>query len=256
LRFALSPRGGARPQRQHFVFHQLAGLDVEGRKGLVHQDDVGVEHQGLCQAGALAHAAAELVGIAVAKATEADAAQPVFGLRTGIWLGDATELQARHHVLQGGAPGHQALGLKHVAGAGVDVVQRLTKNMDRALARREQAGRHIEQRALAATRGPDHAHELTRSYGEIHVFDSGVTLAWVVLADEGAGHVAEFDGGFHVVFGESVVRWAAGTGGCGRDCPFVEELSPCATLEMAVAVKRKSTAFGAFIATENAADPA
>ena len=69
------------PQVQHLVFHQLARLDVERAEGLVHQDDVGVERQRLRQRRALAHAARELVRIAVAEAAEADALQPGLGLR-------------------------------------------------------------------------------------------------------------------------------------------------------------------------------
>jgi hypothetical protein len=39
-----------RPQVQHLVFHQLAGLDVERRERFVHQDDVRVQDQRLRQA--------------------------------------------------------------------------------------------------------------------------------------------------------------------------------------------------------------
>jgi hypothetical protein len=65
------------PQVQHFVFHQLAGLDVERREGFVHQDDVRVQDQRLRQRHALAHAARELVRIAVAEALQAHARQPL-----------------------------------------------------------------------------------------------------------------------------------------------------------------------------------
>jgi hypothetical protein len=51
------------------------------RERLVHQDDVGVEHQRLRQRRALAHAARQLVRIAVAEAREPDAGQPLLGLR-------------------------------------------------------------------------------------------------------------------------------------------------------------------------------
>jgi hypothetical protein len=86
------------PQAEHLVLHQLARLDVERRERLVHQDDVGVERQRLREARALAHAARQLVRIAVAEAAEADALEPFVGLRRGV--GDAAELQARHHVLR------------------------------------------------------------------------------------------------------------------------------------------------------------
>src|SRR5690606_15388551 len=58
-----SLRFAALPESENFVFHQLPCLNVERGERLVHQDDVGVHHQGLCQAGALAHAATHLVRI-------------------------------------------------------------------------------------------------------------------------------------------------------------------------------------------------
>ena len=61
------------PEREQLVLHQLAGLDVERRERLVHEQDVGVEDERLRQADALSHAARELVRIAVAEAAEADA---------------------------------------------------------------------------------------------------------------------------------------------------------------------------------------
>ena len=121
------------PERQDLVLHQLAGLDVEGRERFVHQDDVGVQDQGLRQADALAHAARELVRVAVAEAAEADALEPGLGLGAGI--GDAAELEPRHHVLRRGAPGHQALGLEHVAGAPVHARERAAEHLDGAGAR-------------------------------------------------------------------------------------------------------------------------
>src|SRR5262249_18539828 len=79
-RFGPAPRGGrrrawggpalvaARPQVEHLVLHELARLDVERREGLVHEDDVRVERKRLREAGALAHAAGQLMRIASAEA--------------------------------------------------------------------------------------------------------------------------------------------------------------------------------------------
>ncbi len=55
---------------------QQRGADrVEARVGLVEHDDLGLEHERAREAGALAHAAGELGGHAVAGAAEADLAR-------------------------------------------------------------------------------------------------------------------------------------------------------------------------------------
>jgi len=185
------------PQVQNLVFHELAGLDVQRGEGLVHQDDVWIEHEGLCQAGALAHAATHLVRVAVAERAQAHAAKPVLGLRAGFTLWHTTELQARHDVFQRGAPGHEAFGLEHVARTGVDTSQWLAKDAHRALAGHQQPGRDVEQRALAAAGGPHHADELPGAHGERDVLDRGVALTGVVLADECAGDVLQLDRSRH-----------------------------------------------------------
>ena len=69
------------PQLEQLVFHQLARLDVERGERLVHQQDLRVEDQHLRERDALAHAAGELVRIAVLEAGEADAREPVARLR-------------------------------------------------------------------------------------------------------------------------------------------------------------------------------
>ena len=66
-----------RPQLEQLVLHQLARLDVERGERLVHQQDLRIEDQHLRQRHALAHAARELVRIAVLEAREADARQPL-----------------------------------------------------------------------------------------------------------------------------------------------------------------------------------
>ena len=71
---------GARPQLQQLVLHQRPGLHVERRERLVHQQDLGVVDEGRGERDALAHAAGELVRVAVLEGGEADPGQPVAGL--------------------------------------------------------------------------------------------------------------------------------------------------------------------------------
>src|SRR6476659_271235 len=72
------------PDREHFVFHQLARLHVERRERLVHEDDVGIEDERLRQADALPHPARELMRITVAECAEADALEPRLRLLAGL----------------------------------------------------------------------------------------------------------------------------------------------------------------------------
>ena len=62
---------------QQLVLHQLAGLHVERAEGLVHQQDLGLVDQRLGHRDALAHAAGELVRVAVLEAGQPDPVDPV-----------------------------------------------------------------------------------------------------------------------------------------------------------------------------------
>jgi hypothetical protein len=179
------------PQREHFVLHQLPRLDVQRRERFVHQDDVGVEHQRLREAHALAHAAGQLVRIAIGERGQADALQPLGRERARVRVARAAERQPGHHVAERGAPGHQALGLEHVARAPVDARQRLAEHAHAARARREQAGGHVQQRALAAAGRPDDGDELAGLDRERHVAHGGVARGVAVARDEGAADAVE-----------------------------------------------------------------
>ena len=62
---------------------------------------------------------------------------------------------------------HQAqVTLEHVASAGVDTLQRLSKNAHLAFARLQKPCGHIEQGALAAASGADDADKLTFCHGQ------------------------------------------------------------------------------------------
>ena len=84
------------PELQQLVFHQLPRLDVERRERLVHEQDLRIEDQHLRERGALAHAARELVRVAVAEAREAHAREPVLAARVAPHRGlVAAKLAAR-----------------------------------------------------------------------------------------------------------------------------------------------------------------
>jgi len=104
------------------------------------------------------------VRIAVAEAAEADPAQPLVRLPSRLDDRHAAELEPGGDVGQRRAPGHQRLGLEHVAGAPVDAGELLAEHAHRAAAGLEQARSHVQQRALAAAGRPT---TLTNSPGAI-----------------------------------------------------------------------------------------
>jgi len=186
LRFAL---------QSSLVLHELAGLHVEGREGLVHEQDARVQDEHLREGHALSHAAGELVGIAVAEAVEAHAGEPGLALFPGGGPVLAAELEPGDHVVEGAAPRHEGFGLEHVAGVAIDARERLAQHPHRPSRGTQQAGRRVEQRRLAATRGPDDGDELAVGHGEVHVLHGRVAAA--ALRGELAGDLVEGDGDGH-----------------------------------------------------------
>ena len=117
-----------RPQLEQLVFHELPRLHVERRERLVHQQQSRIEDQYLGQRDALAHAAGELVRIALLEAGEADAIEPLPRALFRFAAIDAREFQTGEHVVERVAPGHQRFGLEHVAGAAVDAGKRFAEH--------------------------------------------------------------------------------------------------------------------------------
>src|ERR671931_1486816 len=108
-----------RPKLEELVLHQLARLDIERRKRLVHEDDWRVEDQRLRERDALSHAAGELMRVTLAEARKPYASQP-FGRLSPRLIGTrAAKLKPRGDVLERRAPGHQRFGLEEIAGLAI-----------------------------------------------------------------------------------------------------------------------------------------
>ncbi len=70
------------------------------------------------------------------------------------------DLQADGDIVERGLPGEQRVGLEQVAGLPVQPGERPAEDLDAAGGGREQTGRDIEQRRLAAAGRPDDGDEL------------------------------------------------------------------------------------------------
>ena len=98
---------------EQLVLHLAADEGVEAAEWLVHQEDVGVHHQGAGQADALLHTAGELAGIGRFPAAQAHHFQYLAGAGVAFRFGDALHLETPGCVFQHVAMGHEAVVLEH-----------------------------------------------------------------------------------------------------------------------------------------------
>ena len=131
----------------------VARHGVERAERLVHQEHVGVLRERAGERDALAHAARELVRPALGEVAEVHHLEQLRGARPALGARHACELQRDLDVAAHGEPREQRGFLEHQAGA-------LGVHVDRARRRLVEAGDEIEQRALAAARRAEQAHEL------------------------------------------------------------------------------------------------
>src|SRR2546430_3856790 len=124
----------------------------------------------------LSHSAGELMGIALSEAGEANAHQPIVALFERSFARHAPEFEACNDVLYGVAPGHEGLGLEHVARARVDPRQRPAEHHDRAGRGLEQSGGDVEQGRLAAARRAHDRDEFALRDAQRGLLDRGVAL--------------------------------------------------------------------------------
>ena len=89
----------------------------------------------------------------------------------------ARRLQPDGDVFQRGLPGKQRVGLEQVAGLPVERGKRRAENVDAAGGRRQQPGRDVEQRGLAAAGRPDNGDEFAVGDLERRALDRGVGAA-------------------------------------------------------------------------------
>ena len=171
------PRLLAQQPRQ-LLAHAEARQVVEGREGLVHEQEVGVSGQGADELHPLPHPARELVRVVPFEGREPHQVEqrscPAAPLRV---IRDVPEAQA--DVLPDRAPGKEAVLLEdHPHSLGP---------LDSALLGLKPAGGEVQESRLAATRGADDGHELAVTHLEIEVpqhLDPAV-------GDARAGHAQE-----------------------------------------------------------------
>ena len=92
---------------QQLVLQALADQRIEGRVGLVHEQDLGIGGEGAGEAHALLHAAGELVRMVVEPGTEPHLLQHLRYTLAALGPGHAAYLQPERDIIGDGAPRHQ-----------------------------------------------------------------------------------------------------------------------------------------------------
>src|SRR5216684_5480525 len=165
------------PQLEQFVFHQGARLHVQGAERLVHQQDLRLVDKGLGQRHPLAHAARELVRVAVLETGQPDTRDPIVSAlaRLGFWL--TAEQRAGDDVAEHILPGEDRVSLEDIANARVDALHGFAHHLHRTFTRPLQAGDETQGGGFAGAGRPNHGDELTRRDAEGEVPYRGVGLA-------------------------------------------------------------------------------
>ena len=165
------------PQPQQLGTQVAGGEDVEGREGLVHQQCIGLDHQGAGEAHPLAHPTGQLLGVGRLEAVETDGVDRSLGAGPPLPGRHPERLQAQLDVLAHGEPGQQGEALEHHGHARVCAVERLAPVADLPLRRGDQAGDATEQRALSRARSTEQRDDLALSQIEGDVLEYGQRAA-------------------------------------------------------------------------------
>ena len=159
--------------------HLVTKLGVQVGQRLVHQEDLGVTHDGAADSDTLALAAGERLGLTVEVLGNAQNLGSRANLAVDLVLGNLLELERKCHVLVHRHIGVQSVALEHhgdVAVLGRHVVDTLAVDEHIARGNVLQAGDHAHRRGLTAARGANEDNELLVVNGEVEVLYSEHTV--------------------------------------------------------------------------------
>src|SRR5215472_2013580 len=148
------------PDAHQLGLHDLAGLRVERRERLVHEENIRIDRKRAREVDALAHAAGELARMVALEAFEPDQLQQFERAAAGRRIGAACDLRPDHRVVEHGAPRQQVVGLEYEAAVTARPRHRLAVDQDPPRRRRLEAGDDAQKSGLAAAARPDDRNEL------------------------------------------------------------------------------------------------
>ena len=157
------------PDALELEVHALARHGVERAERLVHEQHGGIVDEAAGDRDALLHAARELPGIAVLEALEPDEGEELERARPHPLASQPLHVDRQQHVVEHGAPGEEHGRLEDDADVAPRAADRRPAEIGPALRRRDEAGEDLEERRLAAARGPHHGDELPLGHAEVDV---------------------------------------------------------------------------------------
>ena len=152
--------------------HLITELGVQVGQRLVHQEDLGVTHDGAADGDTLALTAGERLRLTVEVLGDTQDLGGGANLAVDLVFGDLLELERKCHVLVHRHVGVQGVALEHhgdIAVLGSDVVDALA--IDEHVARGDvlQTGDHAHRRGLTAARRANENDKLLVMHGEVKV---------------------------------------------------------------------------------------
>ncbi len=100
------------PQLDQVGAQIFRGQHIQGAEGLVHQEDIGVDHHGAGEADALTHAAGQFARIGAFVTVQTDQIDGGQGAGADFHLGQAQGFQAQLHIFQHCQPGKEREALE------------------------------------------------------------------------------------------------------------------------------------------------
>ncbi len=177
-------------QRPDLGAHLHAELGVEVGQRLVHQERLGLAHDGAPHGDPLALAAGQGARLAVQEVLETEDLRRVPHPLVDLILRDLAQTQAEGDVVVDLEVGVERVVLEHhrdVPVTGGHVVDDLVTDADGPLGDRLEACEHAERRRLATARRPHQYDELAVADLQVHVAD-GARAARIDLADPLEGY--------------------------------------------------------------------
>jgi hypothetical protein len=166
-------RAGPLPDPEQLDVHPLARHLVERPERLVHQEELGLDHERPGDRGALLHAARELPWVVAGEVAELDEVEHLARAPLTLARGHAEDFQRQLHVRLDRSPVEQHRGLEDHPVVAVDPCPlcRLAVHLDAPARRLREVADQPQEGALSAAGRADEADELAGADGEIDVFE-------------------------------------------------------------------------------------
>jgi len=208
------------PEVEQVGAQGLGGQHVQRREGLVHQEDVRVDHQGAGQADTLTHAAGELLGIGVLETVEADQVDGRERPLSAYLSRRAFGLQPELYVLLHSQPWEQREALEHHGDRHLAATVGVLGEVHLALGGGDQAGDGAQQGRLARARAAEQAHNLVLAQSQVDLVQHQ-EVAVAGLAVEVAEVLDLHQGTALRKGGHGKASSSPGAGGARRTCTSV-----------------------------------